>query len=250
MCGVAFGAVLADMAGFRAVLIISAAMALIAAVFPVMLKNAVKETEQTPHGEKIKLSIRDIIPFAVFLALIVIPTAISDAFSGYLLPLYINHLELPTAYVGRVSLVYNLCLVYLSSTVLLKAVCLYIKRPLFQNILHMVIISAALFTVAYLGGFMAVLVAGALLGSADGFGFSVQNAYILDTRVSRKLGVVRMLTLLSLFKKFVAMLAPMVFGLFIINGFQGLGAMGITFIICASIGAAVIFVIGKKEVAE
>jgi len=248
MCGVAFGAVLADMAGFRVVLVISAVMVLISALFPVMFKNAAKDAAVS-KGEPIKLKARDIAVFAVFMSFIVIPTGVSDAFRGFLLPLYVNDLGLPTAYVGRVSLVYNLCIVYISSTVLLKFVWRYIKKPVLINVLHMLIISAALFVGAYAGGFMAVLIMGALLGSADGFGFSAQNSYILDTRLSVKIGAVRMLTLLSLFKKFTAMFAPLVFGLFIVNGFQGLGAMAAVFVACALFAAVFIFFITKKEVA-
>ncbi|MCL2096717.1 MAG: MFS transporter [Oscillospiraceae bacterium] len=247
MCGVAFGAVLADMAGFRTVLMISAAMALAASVFPMTLRNESEKAGKDSGDYKIiKLSPKDIAVFAVFLALIVIPTCISEAFRGYLLPLYINDLELPTAYIGRVSLAYNLCLVYISSTLLLKIVWKYIKNPLFQNITHMVVISAALFSAAYLGGFTAILIAGILLGSADGFGFSAQNSYILDMRVSEKIGLTRMLTLFSLFKKFSAMLAPFVFGLFIMNGFGGLGLMGVMFIICAA-GASVLILLLKRN---
>ncbi|MCL2456683.1 MAG: MFS transporter [Defluviitaleaceae bacterium] len=250
MCGVAFGAVLADSLGFEAVLIISAAMAFFAAIFPMTMKNSKKIAENFSHGEKINLSARDVIIFVIFLALIVIPTSISDAFNGFLLPLYVNDLELPTAYIGRVTLVYNLCFVYLSSILLLKIVWKYIKNPLFIAAFHMLIISGALFAAAYIGGFSAVLVAGALLGAADGFGFSVQNSYLLDMKISKKFGTVRMLTFISLFKKLAAMLAPIVFGLFIMNGFGGLGAMGAVFLICAVVGTFSIIFLYRKESAR
>lgn len=250
MCGVAFGAVLADLFGFRAVLLISAIMALIALIFPITLKNSAGAEKTILSDSKIRLSLRDIAIFIIFLAAIVIPTGIADAFCGFLLPLYINHLDLPTAYIGRVSLIYNLCLVYISSSLLLKLVWSYIKNPLLINTLHLLIVSVALFAAAYLGGFTAILIAGLLLGSADGFGFSVQNAYILDTRLSMKLGTVRMMTLFSLFKKFVAMLAPPVFGLFIMNGFSGLGAMGGVFIACAIFGTVFILLMSKTTKIE
>jgi predicted MFS family arabinose efflux permease len=249
MCGVAFGAVLADMVGFNTVLLLSAVMALIAAAFAAIMKNTIKSVDTVSSGEKIVLKARDFAVFAVFLAFIVIPTSITDAFNGYLMPLYINNLELPTAYIGRVSLVYNLCLVYISSMLLFKLVLRYIKIPLLINTLHMVIISAALLVAAYIGGFTAILIAGALLGSVDGFGFSIQNSYLLDTRVSHRFGRVNMMTFISLFKKAVAMLAPLVFGLFIINGFGGLGAMGAMFIICALAGTLLILILNRREVA-
>jgi len=249
MCGVAFGAVLADMAGFNTVLLVSAILALTAAAFVLIMKNAVKTAGTARSGEKIILGVRDFAVFFVFLVLIVIPTSVADAFNGYLMPLYINNLELPTAYIGRVSLVYNLCLVYISSMVLLKIVWRYIKIPLLINTLHMLVISAALFAAAYIGGFVAILIAGALLGSADGFGFSVQNSYLLDTRVSQRFGSIRMMTFISLFKKAAAMLAPPVFGLFIMNGFGGLGAMGALFIVCGLAGTLFILILSRKEAA-
>jgi len=252
MCGVAFGAVLADSVGFRTVLFISAAIALVAAAFPLMLHNSAGKggMPAAAQGKDLKLNLRDLGAFAVFLLAIVIPVCIADAFNGYLVPLYVNHLALPTAYIGRVTLVYNLCLVYLSSTLLLRIICRYIKNSLLQNILHVIGISLALLLVAHWGGFMSVLVAGALLGSVDGFGSSVQNAYVLDTRLARKLGVTRMLTLFSLFKKFSAMLAPFALGLFILRGFSGLGILAAVFFICAVVGAIPITLMHKKGVSE
>jgi predicted MFS family arabinose efflux permease len=249
MCGVAFGAVLADQVGYRNVLLISSLMAVIAAVFPMILRNDTAESSGT-QGTDIKLSFTHIAVFIVFLILFVVPTCISDAFCGYLLPLYVNKSNFPTAYVGRASLVYNLCLVYISSTFLRKLVYKFISNQLFHNTLHMLIISLALFAAAYLGGFQAMIIAAALLGSCDGFGFSVQNAFILNTAVSKKIGNAQMLTYFSLFKKFSAMLGPIVFGLFIARGFQGLSAMGTGFLICILIGTTLIVFLRKKEAVQ
>lgn len=246
MCGAAFGAVLADLIGYREVLLVSVFMAAAAAVFPIGLSNQTGGPG-TAYSSQIKLTVKDLIVFAAFLGLIVIPTCVSEAFCGYVSPLYISRLRLPTAYVGRVSLVYNLCLVYISSTLLIKLV-RNIKNPLYQCALHILLISLALLAAGFLGGLIAMVAASALLGSADGFGFSVQNAYILDTRVSAKLGHARMLTYISLFKKFGAMLGPVVFGLFIANEFTGLRIMGVLFVVCLVVGVAVItFFNGGKE---
>jgi len=247
MCGVAFGAVLADIIGFNHVLLLSAALSLVAALFPAMLGNGntVRGSASAMESKTVKLLPKDIIVFVAFLGLIVVPTIVADAFNGFLLPLYINDLGLPIAYAGRVTLVYNLLLVYVSSVVLLKAVQKRIKSPLIQNALHMAIISAALVAAAYLGGFTAVLVAGALLGCADGFGFSVQNSYVLDTRVAQKVGTARMLTFFSLFKKFGAVLAPFVLGMFIADGFGGLGVLAAVFAVCAIVAVVLIILLDK-----
>ena len=249
MCGVAFGTVLADIIGYNAVLLVSAVLTIAAAVFPMTLKN---ETGVLGKTDSVQISVnaKDIGIFVVFLALVVIPTCISDAFCGYVLPLYINNLELPTAYIGRVTLIYNLSLVYISSTVLIKLVKKLFKNVLIQNAAHMIFIALALFAAAFLGGFQAMVVAAMLLGSVDGFGFSVQNSYILDTQVSKKIGTARMLTYFSLFKKFGAMLGPLVFGLFIMNGFQGLGIMAIVFIFCVAAAVAAIMFMQKGEVVQ
>jgi len=247
MCGVAFGTVLADTIGFRNVLLVSAGLSVMVAVFPMTLRNY-RGSAAPADGNTIKLSARYIVLFTVFLVMIVIPTCISDAFCAYVLPLYINKLHFPTAYIGRVSLIYNLCFVYISSTLLIKLAKNTFKNKLFANALHMLVISLALFAVAFLGGFQAVIIAAALLGSADGFGFSVQNTYVLETQVSKKIGVMRMLTWFSLFKKFGAILGPIVFGLFIMNGFKALGVMGLVFIICAMAGVLMILFLQKNEV--
>ena len=247
MCSVPFGAVLADMAGYRVVLITSALLSIAVIIFTMRFSNVIISIEAAESRAKSRLLPRDIGILAVFLALVVIPTGITDSFRAYLLPLYINDLDMPTTYVGRVSFVYNLCLVYISSTLMLKAVRRYLNRVLLQNILHMLIISAALFITAYLGGFVAILIAGALLGSADGFGFSVQNSYILSTSAASKIGTVRLLTWISLFKKFVAMFAPFMFGLFIINGFGGLSLMAALFIVLAALAVIIITLLQRND---
>jgi predicted MFS family arabinose efflux permease len=244
MCGVAFGAVLADLIGYNAVLLVSAAMTLVAVVFPMTLRND-KGTVSESDGRETTLSPGDICIFVVFMALIAVPTCIAEAFRGYVLPLYVNKLELSTAYIGRVSLVYNLCLVYVGSTIVIKLVKRFIKNALFQSAPHLVVISLALFAAAYAGGLQGMIIAAALLGSADGFGFSVQNAFIVETRISKKIGSIRMLTWFSLLKKFGAMLGPPVFGLFIMNGFQGLGAMGAAFMICFLLGMPLLILFQK-----
>jgi predicted MFS family arabinose efflux permease len=246
MCGVAFGAVLADQVGYRNVLLISSLMAVIAAVFPIILRNGAAESAGA-QSAGIKLSFAHIAVFIVFLILFVIPACITEAFCGYMLPLYVNRFHFPTAYAGRASLVYNLCLVYISSNFLRKLIKKYFSNALFHNVLYMLLISLSLFAAAHIGGFQAMIITAALLGSADGFGYSVQNAFILNTSVSKKIGKAQMLTFFSLFKKFGVMLGPLVFGLFITNGFRGLSALGIGFLLCILIGATLIVFLGKKE---
>jgi hypothetical protein len=56
-----------------------------------------------------------------------------------------------------------------------------------------------------------------------------------------------MMTFVSLFKKAAAMLAPLVFGLFIMNGFGGLGALGVMFIVCGLAGTFIILILSRKE---
>ena len=247
MSGIAFGAVLADKIGYSGVLLISACLSLVLLAFPMLVRNEKPTEIERAGGMNIKLLPRDIAVLGVFLCLIVIPTVIADAFCDYVSPLYINDLGLPTSYVGRVTLLYNLCIVYISTTVMMKLIVKIFKSELMRNISHMAFISLALFCVAYIGGFGAILIAAVILGSGDGFGFSVQNAYLLNSRVSQKLGVWNTLTYLSLFKKFAAMLAPMVFSMFLgIAG--GLAVMAVIFIGCAVVCLAAITMMSRNGV--
>lgn len=252
MCGAAFGAVLADSMGYKGVLLLSAAFSLVAVIFPISIRNEKSPERSISASSESKVTLKklDIGIFAAFLLIIVIPTCIAEAFKAYVSPLYLSGLGLPTAYVGRVTLVYNFTIVYISSTLMLKLVTTKVKNTTLRNTLHLLLISLGLFISAYLGGFQAMLIAAAVFGSADGFGSSVQNAYVLDTQVSRKIGSAHMLTFFSLFKKFGAMLGPIVFGLFMRNGIQGLGYMGFIYLGCAVISIVLIAVLqrhSKKE---
>ena len=236
MSAVAFGAILADKIGYSAVLFLSAILCVALLAFPMMIGNEkpVTAPAQSTAGVKIGLVPRDIAAFGVFILLIVIPTVVSDAFCDYFAPLYVNDLGMSTAYIGRVSLVYNLCIVYIGTTIMMKLVTRLFRSELMWNISHMVLVSCALFSIAYIGGITAVMIAAMILGTADGFGFSAQNTYILNTNVSRRVGTVRMLMYISLFKKFAAMFAPAAFGIFLgIRG--GMALMAAIFAICAAV---------------
>jgi MFS family permease len=244
MSGIAFGAVLADKIGYSGALLASAGLSLVVLMFPMIIRN--ERPPETAHsaGVNIRLAPQDFAVLGVFLILIVIPTVIADAFCDYVAPLYINDLGLPTAYVGRASLLYNLCVVYIGTTVMMKLVLKIFESDLMRNVSHMVLISMALFGAAYMDGLAAMLVAAMILGMADGFGFSVQNTYVLSSKVGQKLGTAQALTYFSLFKKFAAMLAPLTFSVFLgMDG--GFAVMAVIFAGCAVVCLAVMTLINR-----
>ncbi len=231
MCSVAFGAVLSDKIGYRNVLLLSAALTVALALFPMRVRNEIaKPRAQTAGGEQ-KLTAKNILAFLSLLLLVVVPTSISEAFTGYVSPLHVSAQALPTAYAGYVSLLYNLATVYIGSTVLIRLVWI-IRSPVLQNVCHMLLTAGALVLCGRLDGMAAVAAPALVLGAADGFGFSVQNAYVLETDVAQRVGSARMLSYLSLLKKLGATLGPLTFSLFMRAGTQGMVMMGILFAAC------------------
>ena len=171
---------------------------------------------------------------ALFVVLMIAPICITDSFMSYYLPLYFEHSGRPVTDVGRAQLLYGLVIVYAGpalSVLILKFRGKSLKN---LNVLYNLMVAVSLFLPGLGAGLMLPFLSAALLGTADSFGFGVQNNYFLDLPAVSKMERSVSLSLLSFIKKLLEMTGPMAFAAVIMIGYQrGIMIMAVTFAIMA-----------------
>ncbi|MGX8714493.1 MAG: MFS transporter [Lachnospiraceae bacterium] len=263
-CGAAIGAILADILGFRKVFFISAGLTLLTSFFIIRMENAllprrVKEknvpkeaaADSAKTGEAAdnakaaataaaessagsRVAGLQIATAALFVILMIAPICITDSFMSYYLPLYFEHTGKSVTDVGRAQLLYGLVIVYAGpalSVLILKFRGKSLKN---LNVLYNLMVAVSLFLPGLGAGLMLPFLSAALLGTADSFGFGVQNNFFLDLPAVSKMERSVSLSLLSFIKKLLEMTGPMAFAAVIMIGYQrGIMILAVTFAIMA-----------------
>ena len=266
-CGAVFGSILADIIGYKPVLLVASALTA-ACTLAVMgfenakyrkpaaekpehrsqtadcsvpnktaveshdpLSSAVKSpVPQNTSGKQGKFrQVRQLIAFVI---LMVLPSCILGSYLSYYLPIYFTGMGKMTSDIGRVQLIYGLAIVYIGPYV----VKLLNKRPnlFLWNLGYNGLFSLALILFGTVGGFIPAMAAVLAIGIADSFGFITQNNYFLGQKIMKQQGESRALSYLSVTKKFAEMLGPVAFGLsFAIGDFRGVAVLGIIFALAA-----------------
>ena len=87
-----------------------------------------------------------------------------------------------------------------------------------------------------------------LLGTADSFGFGVQNNYFLELPSIKRMGASRALSVLSFIKKMLEMTGPLVFAFAISAGFQeGIRYISVSFAVMAALFMLFGFIIDRSR---
>ncbi|MBE5906756.1 MAG: MFS transporter [Lachnospiraceae bacterium] len=239
-CGSSLGAILAELFGYKAVFVISAGMTLLTSLFIIRMENALlphKEVVEEPSQERYKqkrgASLQQMVAL-LFVVLMIAPSCIAASYLSYYLPLYFSSIGRSITDVGRAQLLYGLVIVY--GGPFLSVLIAGYKQNALKNInfAYNVMIAASLFLPGVAAGLILPFVGAALLGTADSFGFGVQNNYFLALPAVKKLGASKSLSVLSFIKKLLEMMGPMVFALAISFGYQmGIRVLAILFAVMA-----------------
>ncbi|WP_028324942.1 MFS transporter [Desulfatirhabdium butyrativorans] len=251
ICGAVTGAVLADILGYRLVLVVSAVLTASCVLSIKRFQNlsysqsSVDGTTSTTGqgdmgGRCNQFRKAGFLHVLVFTILMIVPSCIMGSYLSYYIPIFFNGLGKLTSDIGRTQLVYGLVIVYIGP----HLIRLIHRHPnLFNwNIGYNILFSLALTGFGLWGGFIQAMLVVFLLGIADSFGFAVQNNYFLNFEYARLTGESHALSLISLIKKLAEMLGPIAFGLtFLSSGFNGITVMGFVFL-----GATILYVFISK----
>lgn len=229
ICGGAVGAMVAERMGFRPVFFIGAVVLLF--IIPYCLfsmRNAMKKPEprvaETPGkfdiGQVFRfLFNKNVFSLTVFCGL---PAAIAMiGLLNYFSPIYLKQIRTSQSNIGRVLMIYGLCLIYLSP-IITKHVSGSKKKKMY------IVISGILGSLAFiafyffkgLSGIAATSVAVLLLGLSGCFVAS-QNSYLLNLKVSQELGEGKAIGLFKSMTRVGQIIGPILFGwLFITVGLE------------------------------
>ena len=236
-CGSSLGAILADIFGYRAVFVISAVLTVLTSVFIIRMENAFlpkKQPAETPKPNDIAGKQRGFLmgnmTVILFVILMIAPACIAASYQSYYLPLYFTQIGKSITDVGRAQLLYGLVVVYAGP--FLSGVISYFSRKALKNVnlIYNFMIALSLFLPGIGSGLVFPFLGAALLGTADSFGFGVQNNYFLELPSIKRMGAAKSLSVLSFIKKMLEMIGPMVFAFAVSMGFQqGIRYMAVTF---------------------
>ncbi|MCF8166993.1 MAG: MFS transporter [Rhodoferax sp.] len=157
---------------------------------------------------------------------VAIPTAICLMFLNYFVPVYAKTIGVTPSDVGRLFLLYGLCVVYLGP-VLSRTV---IKKYSFKvsTTVSFLLIICGLLLFGFMPNPITCAIAVLTLGLSDGIGLVAQNNYFLSLKAVQRHGVGKSLGIFSIVKKIGQTMGPMVFGWLSVME-SGIGVLGIVF---------------------
>ncbi len=252
-CGASLGAILADIFGYKTVFIISAVLTLLTSLFIIRMENALlpkkEETEVQSGSNKEKLTVSELMPVILSVILMIAPASIAASYLSYYLPLYFEETGYSVTDVGRAQLLYGIVIVYAGP--FLSAVISSLnkhKQLRNLNIIYNIAIALSLFLPGLGAGLVFPFLGAALLGTADSFGFGVQNNYFLSFPAIKALGASKSLSVLSFIKKILEMTGPLIFAGIIVIGYQaGIRTLALIFAVMAGIYAVYCISADKKN---
>ena len=242
-CGTSFGAILADVFGYKVVFIISACLTALISIFILRLENAHLQRQNNNsagYADNRKLLPRDMVAAILFVIFMIAPTSIAASFISYYLPMYFERIGKSITDVGRAQMVYGLFVVFAGPSITMlisKSGGKILKRA---NYVYNLLISLAIAMPAFGTGLLFPFIGSSVLGTADSFGFGVQNSYFLGLPAVKKLGPSKSLSVLSFIKKMFEMTGPLIFASAITLGYQQ-GILVLTFVFATMVVLYAIF---------
>jgi len=219
ICGGVAGAMLAERIGYQPVFLIGAMIlfSIIAYTF-LFMRNAIQTTK--PHFTEAPVKVaktggslhflfnRNVFTMIIFSS---IPGAIAIVgFLNYFSPIYLKQIGAAQATIGRVLMIYGVCLIYLAP-IISKYVDASENKKLYITVSG--ILGALAFVTFYsFSGIAAAAMAIFLLGLSSSFGMASQSAYILKLKVTQDLGTGKAMGIFRSATRFGQVLGPMVFG--------------------------------------
>jgi MFS family permease/HAMP domain-containing protein len=250
VCGPAIGGILADQIGFRSTFILSAVLALVAAV---MVYRAIQERPIHSQSERFSLaSLGLFIANPRFMGVVLfsaIPTKLAlTALVFFLVPLYLNEQGISQSMIGRVLLLYWLAMIFVSP----------VASNLSDRLGNRKIFVVAGGILAAIAGVVAVLntsiwsmvIGLTVLGIAHGLVMTPQLALVTTLshgQKTQKLSETTVLSMFRLMERIGNVIAPFVAGLLLARyGYAG-AITGIGYILAACTFICIILFVAFRE---
>ena len=250
LCGGAVGAMLASRLGFRPVFFASAGlMLLMMVVVFAVLRGSVQRPAQAPGAPVETITMAKVRKFMFnrdvigLLIMNIMPGAlILVGFINFLLPVYLNRIGTNQSDIGRVLMIYGVCLIYVAPTI-----SRFVDRSENKKVyifLSGVVGALGLCSYYFHGGLVATSVAALMLGVSSSLGFAAQNAFALNLKVTHETGTGVAMGISNAIERVGQVLGPLTLGWIIVSmGMdKGIASAGIIYL-----AVSVIFVAMVRE---
>jgi len=243
ICGGAAGAMLAERIGYNPIFLVGSVIVFLVipysflSMLSVMKKPAVINDKPVSPVPSMKNLInflfnRNIISL---IFLIVIPAAtILVGFINYFSPIYLHRMGVSQSNIGRVFMMYGICLVFIGPFIS-KRIDSFENKKAFI-VIGEVIGAVGLLSFLFFGGLWATVVTTLMLGISGSF-ISSRIAYALKLKESRELGSGKSIGLLNASYRLSQVLGPILFSWIVVAvGIgKGIPAVGIVYLIATSL---------------
>jgi predicted MFS family arabinose efflux permease len=244
ICGGAAGAMMAERIGYNPVFLIGAVILFMVILYTVFfMKDAIRHpsvSTRTRTAQKVSMrqvfkfiANRNIIALAIFS---IFPGALAlVGFINFFSPVYLNRIGESQSNIGRIYMIYGVCLIYLAPYISTFVDASRNKKAFI--VLSGIFGCMGFILFFYSSGLISVAVAILLLGLCSCFGFAAQNAFALELKVTSELGEGKAVGLLSSAERVGQVFGPLVFGwlMVAIGVKQGITYFGIAFFIATLI---------------
>ena len=250
LCGGAAGAMMADRLGFRPVFLASAVLMLLmmAVVFLVLrgtFRRPVHEAGvpvETISLAKVRRFMFDRNVLGLLLMNIMPGALILVGFINFLIPVYLNRIGTNQSDIGRVLMIYGVCLIYVAPTI-----SRFVDRSGNKKMyifLSGVIGALGLTGYYFQGGLVATGLAALLLGISSSFGFAAQNAFALNLKVTHEAGHGVAMGISNAIERVGQVLGPLALGWIIVSfGMEkGIASAGVLYL-----SVSVLFLLMVRE---
>ncbi|MGX9365508.1 MFS transporter [Desulfoplanes sp. PS50] len=218
ICGSAAGAMMADRLGYGPVFLVSGILFIVTLIlvliffrpmFGIPIKgSATKMMPASTSGLKTYIGNKNVFILLVFS---IVPSAlVLIGFINYALPVYLHLVGASQADIGRIIMVYGICLVYLAPMISRLIERAGSRKPFV--FLAGILGAAAMGCYLFLDGLTAATFAVFFFGLSSSVGFASQNAYALNLKATQSFGENKAMGLCSATERIGQVLGPLVLG--------------------------------------
>ena len=219
ICGGAAGAMLAERIGYGPIFFVGAVILFLIVPYTlIFMRGAMQKPQRAvSEPEPRAFSFGQILDFAsnrnVFSLILLssLPTAIAVVgFLNYFIPVYLNRLGSTQSNIGRVLMIYGVCLIYIAPLISRHIDTWPSRKPFI--VASGVLGGLAVMLFAFIEGLWGIVLSVFFLGLSSSFGFASQSGYVLRLTVTRELGKGRALGIYSSANRLGQVLGPITFG--------------------------------------
>jgi len=242
ICGGAAGGIVAERYGYRVTFLLGAVMTGMVIAYALgLMRGAMRQRPREAESAVVPgenpqrlvrfLFNRSVVALTLFSSL---PASIAVVgFLNYFAPVYLHGLGASEGTIGKLLVIYGICLIYCGPIMGRYADCSQNKRRVI--FVGCLLGSAAFLAFGALQGVVAAAVAIFLMGLSHSFILSSQSAYMLELTVTRELGPGKAMGIFRASSRFGQMIGPVVFAGLAMTGSvrAGVGLLGVLYAVLA-----------------